>query len=144
MIKKIILLLLVVFPNSLLSQNEEVKTAVLNFFEGFHQKDTTRMKTICSDKMLLQTITDKKGKTILTTENKNLFYKTIATLSSTIKFEERILSFKIEQEQAMAHVWTPYEFFVNGKLSHLGVNSFTLMLENNKWKIVHIIDTRRQ
>jgi hypothetical protein len=44
----------------------------------------------------------------------------------------------------MANVWTPYEFYINEKLSHIGVNSFTLLLENNIWKIVHIIDTRRK
>ena len=34
--------------------------------------------------------------------------------------------------------------YVNDKLSHIGTNSFTLLLENNIWKIVHIIDTRRK
>jgi hypothetical protein len=28
---------------------------------------------------------------------------------------------------SMAHAWTPYEFYVNGKLSHKGVNAFTLL-----------------
>ena len=39
-------------------------------------------------------------------------------------------------------------FYINEKLSHIGTNSFTLLLENNpetsRWKIVHIIDTRRK
>ncbi|HOD10564.1 MAG TPA: nuclear transport factor 2 family protein, partial [Flavobacterium sp.] len=41
-------------------------------------------------------------------------------------------------------VWTPYEFYVNEKLSHSGVNAFTLFKENEKWKIIHLIDTRRK
>jgi hypothetical protein len=42
----------------------------------------------------------------------------------------------------MAHAWTPYEFYVNGKLSHKGVNAFTFFKKDNSWKIVHLIDTR--
>jgi hypothetical protein len=72
------------------------------------------------------------------------FYKSIAAIPKNIKIEERLLSYKIQVDGSMAHVWTPYEFYVNEKQSHIGVNSFTLLLENNSWKIVHIIDTRRK
>ena len=72
------------------------------------------------------------------------FYKSIATIPKNIKIEERLLSYKIQVDGSMAHVWTPYEFYVNEKQSHIGTNSFTLLLENNSWKIVHIIDTRRK
>jgi hypothetical protein len=44
----------------------------------------------------------------------------------------------------MAHAWTPYEFYINGKLSHKGVNAFTLYKDDGQWKIVHLIDTRRK
>jgi hypothetical protein len=46
----------------------------------------------------------------------------------------------------MANAWTSYEFYINGKLSHKGVNSFTLFKESEDlgWKIVHLIDTRRK
>ena len=72
------------------------------------------------------------------------FLKSIASIPATMKFEERILEYKIESDNFLAHVWTPYEFYLNGKLSHKGVNSFTLIKENEKWKIVHVIDTRNK
>ena len=65
-------------------------------------------------------------------------------IPATMKFEERLLSFEIRIDGSMAHVWTPYEFYINGTLSHVGVNAFTLILENKQWKIVHLIDTRRK
>jgi hypothetical protein len=44
----------------------------------------------------------------------------------------------------MAHVWAPYEFYINDKLSHTGVNTFTLFKEKDIWKIIYLIDTRRK
>jgi hypothetical protein len=41
-------------------------------------------------------------------------------------------------------VWTPYRFIFNGKFSHCGVNSFTLVKLNGEWKINYVIDTRRK
>ncbi len=72
------------------------------------------------------------------------FYKSIATIPLSMKFEEKILSFKVQIDGSMAHVWTPYEFYVNDKLSHSGVNSFQLYKDNEVWKVVYIIDTRRK
>ncbi|MEM0542129.1 hypothetical protein WFZ85_05850 [Flavobacterium sp. j3] len=56
------------------------------------------------------------------------------------------MSYTIQVDGEMAHAWTPYEFYVNGKFSHKGVNAFTLFkdgsLEASGWKIIHIVDTR--
>ena len=54
------------------------------------------------------------------------------------------MTIKIEVDGNLAHVWTPYEFYVNGNLSHKGVNSFTLFKESLDWQIIHLIDTRRR
>ena len=44
----------------------------------------------------------------------------------------------------MAHVWAPYEFWYNGEFSHCGVNSFQLFKEEDTWKIIYLIDSRRK
>ena len=61
-----------------------------------------------------------------------------------MKFQEKLLSFSIQIDGSMAHAWTPYEFYINEKLSHKGINAFTLFKENELWKIIYIIDTRRK
>ena len=125
------------------AQKEEVQKTIETFFEGFHARDTVKMKSMCSEKLILQSISEGlKGK--LSQETAQKFYISIATIPSDIKFEERILSYTIQVDGTMAHVWTPYEFYVNEKLSHSGVNAFTLFKENDSWKIIHLIDTRRK
>jgi len=126
------------------AQKEEVQKTIESFFEGFHAKDTVKMKSMCSEKLILQSISESLKGTKLSQETAQKFYTSIATIPSDIKFEERILNYNIQVDGTMAHVWTPYEFYVNEKLSHSGVNAFTLFKENEKWKIIHLIDTRRK
>lgn len=142
--KKVIVCLFFLFSFYCHAQDQEVKSTIKTFFEGFHAKDTLKIKSVCHDKMLLQSIIEGKNGSKLQEEKSSVFIKTFSTFPKELQFEERILEYKIQIDGTMAQVWTPYEFFINGKLNHTGVNSFTLYLENNLWKIVHIIDTRRK
>lgn len=127
------------------AQKQEVQKAIEIFFEGFHQKDSVKIKTVCADKMILQSIRESSIKgNKLSNESAGEFYKSIATIPSTMKFLEKILSYNVQIDGTMAHVWAPYEFYLNDKLSHTGVNTFTLFKEKDSWKIIYLIDTRRK
>ena len=131
-----------IFANA---QKQEVQKSIEIFFEGFHQKDTSKIKSVCSDKMILQSISESTVKgNKLSDENEGKFYKSIATIPSSMKFHEKILSYNIQVNGTMSHVWAPYEFYLNDKLSHSGVNAFTLFKEKDTWKIIYLIDTRRK
>ncbi len=127
------------------AQKKEVQKAIEIFFEGFHQKDSVKIKTVCADKMILHSISESSIKgNKLSNESAAEFYKSIATILSSMKFQEKILSYNIQIDGTMAHVWAPYEFYLNDKLSHTGVNTFTLFKEKDSWKIIYLIDTRRK
>lgn len=127
------------------AQKQDVQKTVEYFFEGFHQRDTVKMKSVCADKIILQSITESKTKgNKLSDESAGEFYKSIASIPLNVKFQEKIISYNIQIDGTMAHVWAPYEFYLNNKLSHSGVNTFTLFKENDVWKIIYLIDTRRK
>ena len=125
------------------AQEAEIKKSIQTFFEGLHTADTLKIKSVSAKNMVLQTIYDGKKKK-LEQLSSNDFYKSIASIPPAIKVEEKLLSYNIQQDGSMAHVWTPYEFYMNGKLSHKGVNSFQLYKDEGVWKIIYIVDTRRQ
>mgnify|MGYP003599243805 CR=1 FL=1 len=125
-------------------QAKQIKQSISVFFEGLQSADTLKIQSVCHKEMKLQSIMEKNSIGNLSFETNEEFYKSIASIPKNIKIEERILDYKIQIDGSMAQVWTPYEFYINDKLSHFGTNSFTLLLENNVWKIVHIIDTRRK
>lgn len=126
------------------AQKQEVQKTIETFFEAFHSRDSVKLKSICSDKLILQSISESPNGAKLSDEIAAAFYKSIASIPNEMKFQEKLLSFSIQIDGAMAHAWTPYEFYINEKLSHKGVNSFTLFKENEIWKIIYIIDTRKK
>ena len=142
--KKTIVLSLLFFSLYSQAQNAEIKNTIETFFEGFHAKDTVKLQTVCANKIILQSIMEGSKGNKLTNETPKKFYNSIAIIPAEMKFEEKILSYSIQIDGSMAHVWTPYAFYINGKLSHKGVNAFTLFKENEVWKIIYLIDTRRK
>ncbi|MFL1013538.1 nuclear transport factor 2 family protein [Flavisericum labens] len=126
-------------------EETEVKLAVDTFFEGFHEGDTTLMKSVMMDKVLLQTAyKNKEGKDILVTDEPEKLINAIANRPADQKWDERLLDYSIQVDGNMANAWTPYEFWFNGMFSHCGVNSFQLFKDGDQWKIIYLIDTRRR
>lgn len=143
--KKILLIAFIFTAQLTFAQEEEgIKKSIQIFFEGLNSKDTLKMQSVCDANIRLQTVNKKKGISKLTTEKTENFYKSVAAIPTDIVIEEKLLEIKIQFDGAMAHVWAPYEFSVNGSFSHRGVNSFQLFKDNGTWKIVYIIDTRRR
>lgn len=124
---------------------EMVKNTIDSFFKAFHQQDSTAIKKLVSEDIVLQTIVgNTKGSAQVKIEKFDQFLKSIVSIPSTIKFEERIRTYNIQIDGPMANVWTKYEFWVNDNFSHCGVNSFQLFNDQGLWKIIYLIDTRRK
>lgn len=126
------------------STKEEVKNVIKDFFISFHQKDTINLRKLLHPKVALQTVISGNKEEKVKEDLISNFLVSIAKIPSEIQFEEKILDYHVFFDGDLAHVWTPYEFYVNKNFSHGGANSFTLIKENNQWKILHIIDTRRK
>lgn len=127
------------------SEEESVKATINRFFEGMETNDTTKIRTtIDQEGAFLKSIASKKdGSTVMQNETIEGFFKQVNDVKD-LKIKEQLLSFDIKIDGAMAIAWTPYKMFVNDKLSHCGVNVFTLIKRDNDWKIIGITDTRRR
>ena len=63
-----IMLLLLLSTAAASAQDADVKRTIATFFEGLHTSDTLKIKSVCSDKLILQTIKDEKNGAILKEE----------------------------------------------------------------------------
>lgn len=126
-----------------MAQETDIRETIDVFFEGMHTADTLKIQSVSKD-LIMQSVSEKNGTIQLKSESVSEFYKSIASIPANLKIEERLLDYKIQIDGAMAYAWTPYEFYINGKLSHKGVNSFQLFKDNGVWKIIYIVDTRRK
>ena len=126
-------------------EKAQVKATIIEFFDAFHKQDTVALKSMAKGDIKLHSISlNKEGKTVLQESSYDAFIKSIASIPKDNKFEEKLLSFSIQIDGNMANAWTPYEFWYNGNFSHCGVNSFQLIKEYDKWKIIYLVDTRRR
>ena len=113
--RTIILLTLLLFSVYSQGQNQEIQKVIETFFEAFHVKDIVKLKTLCDDRMILQSIAENVKGTQLSNEKPQAFFKSIASIPAELNFQEKIMSYSIQVDGSMAHAWTPYEFYVNGK-----------------------------
>ena len=127
------------------SAEHAVQQTIITFFKGFHLQDSALMKSTVTANPVLQTIgKNKEGEIHMRTEKFDQLISSIVAIPDTVHFREKIKAFSIQVDGAMANAWTPYEFWINDKFSHCGVNSFQLFNDGSGWKIIYLIDTRRK
>ncbi|HCM34488.1 nuclear transport factor 2 family protein [Chryseobacterium sp.] len=137
---KIIALLLLISISAFGQQNKDIEKPIRNLFLAMKNADPELMKTVFTENAILQTIT-KDG-----TVKSDSIPDFVASVSKFSKddLDERIIIEAIHADGNLASVFTPYSFYLKGKLSHCGANSFQLVKQSEEWKIQYIIDTRRK
>ncbi|WP_422090073.1 nuclear transport factor 2 family protein [Tenacibaculum ovolyticum] len=147
---KIITLLIIFVLTTVVNaqtNNEQiaVKKTIETFFDGLHKGDSTIVSSTLHTTIKIQTtLTNKDGKKKLITDSKKKLLIGIANKKVENTYLEKLLSWDIKINGNLASVWTPYQFYLNGKLSHCGANSFQLFNNNGKWEIIYIVDMRRR
>jgi len=141
--KKLFIFTLMLCVQGIFAQESEIKKSIQIFFEGLQTRDTVKMQSVCYKNLILESITEHRKQGKLDFETADEYYKQVARIPQNVKIEEKILSYNVQIDGTLAHVWAPYEFYANGKLSHSGVNSFQLFNDRGNWIIIYIIDTRR-
>ena len=137
------LIVLMIFSFGSIFGQQKPADFVKTFFEDFHLQDTMQLAAHFTSEAVMKSISkDETGQTRIASVEIDRFVRSIGSIPSDRKFEEKILSYEVQEDDLMAQVWTPYEFYVNQKLSHTGVNVFVLSKVNEEWKIVFLIDTR--
>ena len=129
-----------------LEDEKAVKAVIFQLFDGMQKHDSTMIKACFHSSARMQSIgaNRKTGNVGITTENSiDGFVKSIGSMPATTQIEEKVLSYEIRVDAQMATAWTPYEFYLNGKKNHCGVDAFQFFKTDKGWKILTIADTRR-
>lgn len=88
---------------------------------------------------LTAVIKRKDGTTVIHSMNGEAFSKNFAEKKNEIK--EDMYEMKTFVDGEIAMVWGRYVFFVDGKVSHCGLNTFQLVKADNVWKIANAAST---
>jgi hypothetical protein len=122
---------------------DSVKQTVNIMFDAMRKGDSTTLRSVFEKDMLLQSIsTGKNGNAVISTEPAIAFLTAIGTLHAQV-YDERIVFDMVKVDGVLASVWAPYRFYLGDKFHHCGVDVFQLMKTASGWKIIYIVDTRR-
>ena len=144
MLIKLILVLVLFFTNHIAhahdlkqpkADNNNITTPIYALFDGMRENDKDKILTQFTEQALLQRV-DNKGE-ITHTDVKKF---ALSISQNTAKLDEHLLAVQINQLDGLASVWTPFAFYLNGKLSHCGSNSFQMVQVDNQWRIHYLID----
>lgn len=64
-----------------------------------------------------------------------------AVAEADVEFLERMWDPEVRVSGDIATVWTPYDFYIDRRFSHCGIDAFQLMRDGDRWKVVSIFYT---
>lgn len=144
--KKIFLIFVSLFSVSISAsaqKNDGAKDAlaIVNkmFTEMANHNPAAIVELWAKDSHLTAVIKRKDGKTAFATLTPEAFSKNFAEKKNEIKEDMYEMKTLIDGDLAM--VWGRYVFFVDGKISHCGLNSFHLVRTETGWRIANASST---
>ena len=132
-------------PLRLVAQHgeDEVLAAVHQLFQAMRARDTVALQAVFdSTADLVTTAPDGQGGFTVRRVAAPDFVASIGRL--TVEVDERIHDPEVRIDGGLASVWAPYDVYVNGELSHCGVDAFQLARTPSGWRIIAVADTRRR
>jgi len=150
--KKIISIFLVCFAIQLSAQDKtskiqttedinKIKKVLTQFFEVIESQDTALYKEIVLlDGQICAIDNTKKQQNI----SFRTFYDDIYLFNPDEILQETPLDINIEIFNQIASAIVPYNFSINGKFSHCGIDIFILTKTKNIWKITNLNYTREK
>ena len=142
-------LLLFLFPLLAMGQSQtkdedQIKAVILKTFSAMKSVDSVALKSCFTSNALLHISQVKPDGNVVREVPATKFIQNVMTRKPG-EMDERVLSWgPILIDQEIATAWVPYEFYLNGKFSHKGVDVFIFVKSGNEFKIKTLLYNMHQ
>lgn len=123
------------------SPDSQVMATIQQVFDGMRSANSIMVSAVFADDARFAVIRSKDGNPEITTQP--VFEWIGAIGESGGNWDERIYDVDIHIDGNVSSAWVPYTFYLEGVLSHCGVNSMELLLNGDSWEITQLSDSRR-
>jgi hypothetical protein len=138
----IVVALTVVAPVEVRAQDASGPRAALDqLFLGMRMGNSAVAREVLAPDVRFAVIEVVDGVTSIESQTLDDFHRSVGVSGGA--WNEQIYDVEVQVDDAMASVWAPYTFYLNGRISHCGINSIELLRDDGGWKITQISDTRR-
>lgn len=138
-----ILVVLLLLPASLAlrprpSDDSEAVLQTTNLlYKGIEQQDTALLNTLFLEgSQFFASIQNKEGTVLQRFSSDKWIHGLVKPQTSLL---ERSWNPQVKLQDGIATVWSPYDFYVDGRFSHCGINAVSLLHTNSGWKIANIV-----
>jgi hypothetical protein len=121
--------------NQINKDEDQIKAVILKTFSAMKSVDSVALKSCFTEKALLNISQVRPEGTIVREVPIANFVKNVMTRKAG-DMDERVISWgPILVDHEIATAWVPYEFYLNGKFTHKGVDVFLLVKVKEEYKI---------
>ena len=118
------------------------RAAVDQLFEGMRTANADLVRDVLTPDARFAILSQRDGPVTVVSQTVEGWVRSIGT--SEGRWDERVYDVDVRVDGPMASVWAPYTFYIDGEISHCGINSIELLRDAEGWKITQISDTRRR
>lgn len=112
------------------AQREAILAAVDSLFSSMTRRDTAASRAILLPGAMFYHIVPGREPRATTD---TAYINSLSGMTMTL--QERIWNPRVEVHGPIAEVWTRYDFHVDGKFSHCGIDDFSLVRSPTGWRI---------
>mgnify|MGYP000134289064 FL=1 len=125
--------------NQINKDEDQIKAVILKTFSAMKSVDSVALKSCFTEKAVLQISQIRPEGNIVREVPIANFVKNVMTRKAG-DMDERVLSWgPILVDHEIATAWVPYEFYLNGKFTHKGVDAFILVKVGEEYKIQTLV-----
>jgi hypothetical protein len=136
----LVLAILIWLPGSATAQpvpdRDAVVAVVQRFFDAMATRDATKMAAVLMSEGRFFSV--REDGTVRSTTIKEYIER---LPSGKERVLERMWNPEVKAHRGIAILWTPYDFYRDGKFSHCGIDAFDLVKTPEGWKITGAIFT---
>lgn len=115
------------------AEREAVLKTVQMFFDTMTAKDIAGARTVLQEQGRFHAMRMRDGKPDVRAFSNEEYFADLK--ASQQRMQERIWNPEVRISGLIATVWAPYDFWIDAKLSHCGVDQFDLIKTEDGWKI---------
>lgn len=118
---------------------DSVVAAVERFFTAMAERDTAAISALFLPDAGSAIVQHMGDSSVVATAPISGFKDRLPNMTRTLL--ERMWDAEVLEHRGVAVLWTPYDFHVDGRFSHCGVDAFTLVRARDGWKISSVAYT---
>jgi len=125
------------------SDRAAVRQVVRALFDGMRAGDTTAMRALVHPETRLARPVREAGGVRLSLDPVEAWLEGVGRASGR-SLDERTWDVEVRVRGDLATAWMDYAFYLDGELSHCGVNAFQLYRSDAGWKVFQVADVAKR